>query len=358
MKLLVDVTLSQAVIDLLPDFTVTVYHSPAKAKQLIAGHDVLLCRSTLPVDEDLLANSNVQCVATASSGIDHIDCAYLASKHIAMLDAKGCNARAVADYVVATLAYLMLHNKITGNKAGVIGIGEVGSRVAQRLLAMGFEVFCYDPLISRHDLTVNPVDFEQLRACNLLCVHANLHSHAPYASRNLLDDTFLSVLNPHTVIINAARGDIVNETALLALKQPITYCTDVYSHEPTINAQIVAYATLCTPHIAGHSIEGKQAAIEIVCNKLLSHFKRQSQVKSQHPAERLPRLSGINWQETVLNIFNPESLTKQLKQADNKQLAFNKLRQTPQTRHDFNLYDLGSLDEKIKTILGGECSTN
>ena len=94
------------------------------------------------------------------------------------------------------------------------------------------------------------------------------------------------------------------------------------------------------------------AAIEIVCNKLRNHFKLKSAINSLPTAHSLPSVDGKNWQEKVLNIFNPEHLTLSLKQAPNKHLSFIKLRQIQQTRHNFNLYDLGSLDDKTNAILG------
>ena len=268
MKILADAALPYLSELFSSPFELTLYHKQADIPDLLPTHEILLCRSTLKVTSELLALSDVQCVATASSGIDHIDSSYLLKHGIRLLDAKGCNARAVADYVVASLAYLFKTERIIGNKAGIIGVGEVGSCVVDRLKSAGFSIHCYDPWREKKEKNNTYCSWVELSTCDLLCLHANLHESPPFPSANLLTTPFLSQLKPGTVIINAARGGIMNETALLKTTQPLTYCTDVYSGEPDIHAEIIHFATLCTPHIAGHSIEAKRNAILKISQKL------------------------------------------------------------------------------------------
>jgi len=120
-------------------FNLSRYTNPAKIASLLPKQDVLFCRSTLKVDSTLLKNHHLHYVATASSGTDHLDSFWLASQNIQIIDAKGCNAQAVADYVVACLAYLSQQHLIYGTKAGIIGMGLVGARVNARLQAAGFQ---------------------------------------------------------------------------------------------------------------------------------------------------------------------------------------------------------------------------
>ncbi|MCX7090097.1 MAG: 4-phosphoerythronate dehydrogenase [Legionellales bacterium] len=318
-------------------FQVTRFVEARDLREQISDQDVLLCRSTLKVDADLLAESRIACVATVSSGTDHISAGYVAQRKIHVIDAKGTNASAVADYVVACLASLQQQG-FGGQQAGVIGMGAVGTTVTTRLQELDFQVHGYDPLRAMQDTQFSTCDLNALLVCDLLCVHANLHDQVPYASRHLLDATFLSQLKPGTVIINAARGGIVDESALLACTQPLRYCTDVYVGEPNIRAEVIEYATLCTPHIAGHSIEAKRRALQEVSQKIYHWFGLPAPILP-HLAVQLPqRAPSTAWQANILSLYNPEHETQILKKARDLPKEFLALRAAHQGRHDFNCY--------------------
>ncbi len=325
MKVLADASLPKLDVFFQSPFTLTTYDSEASLQAALPQHDVLVCRSTLKVTPTLLKHAKLACVATASSGTDHIDADYLQSQNIRLFDAKGSNAEAVTDYVQASLAYLKQQDLIPGSKVGVIGAGEVGSRVITRLQTLGFEVIAYDPL----KLDFTSCSFDKLKACQVLCIHANLHDTKPHPSRNLIDSAFLESLKPNTVIINAARGGIVNEAALLKLSKKIIYCTDVYMNEPYIHPGIIDYATLCTPHIAGHSIEAKQNAVRDLSVQLATHFN----YPLAHFIPYAPRL--VRSTKPPVDLYNPLSETLKLKKATNKQAAFLKLRRQ-HYRHHFS----------------------
>ncbi len=351
MKILADATLPNLATLFGEPFALTLYNTQDDLPDLLPMHDILLCRSTLKVTAGLLRNSPIQCVATASSGLDHIDLNYLKQNNIALFDAKGCNASAVADYVVSTLASLHCKSKIIGHKAGVIGVGEVGTRVVARLMAAGYDVICFDPFKANLNDHYPYCSLAELIKCDVLCVHANLHQSYPHPSFHLLGADFLARLKPGTIIINAARGGIVDEEALLRLSNPITYCTDVYNGEPKIRTEIIEFSTLCTPHIAGHSIEAKQAAIISVCQQLYQHYGAtlKTQVTRLKNAPILPFTQ--DWQKCVLYLYNPETDTDLLKAASNKANAFLTQRSTHH-RHNFAIYDTRLLSKQIKALLG------
>lgn len=336
-KILADATLPGLPDLFKPPFILTRYHNPDQLHDLLTNHDVLLCRSTLRVDAKLLANSSIQCVATASSGTDHIDSAYLKQRQIRLFDAKGSNARSVADYVVASLAALLQEGTLMGKLAGVIGVGEVGSRVVTRLRAIGFDVICFDPVKAQQDNHHVYGTLTDLFACDLICIHANLHESAPFPSKDLLDAAFLAQLKPYVTLINASRGEIVNEEALLAATKPITYCTDVYCNEPSIDPRIVAFSTLCTPHIAGHSIEAKQMAVVQISQQLHQHYGLTMPSVCLPLSNDLP-VSSLEkkWPERVLDLYDPRLETNALKAAIDKQSAFLVQRKAHQYRHDFH----------------------
>jgi erythronate-4-phosphate dehydrogenase len=334
-------------------FILSRYSNTDELSILLDGQDILLCRAALKVNSDLLKKHQLQYVATASSGTDHLDHYFLKSQKIQIVDAKGSNASSVADYVISCLAYLEQHDLIGGMQAGIIGMGKVGNKVYSRLKAADFQIMNYDPLKAMREEQFASCELENLYESDLLCIHAELHSHLPYPSANLIDDVFLARLKPGCVIINAARGGIVNEKALLNTRQSLLYCTDVYLDEPAINKHIVDRATLCTPHIAGHSIEAKWTAVAMISEQLhqLLHLPLPELALAAKPQDLyLPK--DTSWQEQILSLYNPIEETLQLKKAQDKKATFLNLRKNHQQRHDFSLYaDLIS-DRQTRTLFG------
>ncbi|STY28721.1 erythronate-4-phosphate dehydrogenase [Legionella wadsworthii] len=336
-------------------FHLTKYNNPEEITDLLPGQDILFCRANLKVNKSLLKNHCLRYVATASSGTDHLDHRWLKSQNIQIIDAKGANARAVADYVVSCVAYLTQAQLYQGNKIGIIGLGHVGSHVAYRLHAVGFDIFKFDPLKEKKDTNhFRSCSLEELYQADLLCVHAELHDQPPYPSMNLIDKNFLNRLKPGCVLINAARGGIVNEKDLLQSPKPFIYCTDVYLNEPDIDAHIIDKAILCTPHIAGHSIEAKYTAVAMVSTML------HQLTGLSLPQFFKPKINQVihfehdeAWIESVLKIYNPLDETLCLKQATQKKNAFLELRKNHRNRHDFLQYATHSnLPDKTKFMLG------
>ena len=280
MRILADASLGNLKSLFPAPFEIDEYKNPTELQTRLPLADILICRSTLRVDAALLDQSYLQCVATASSGTDHIDEAYLQTRQITIFDAKGSNAQAVTDYVTSTLAWLEKNTSFSGRQGGVIGHGAVGTLVAKRLRALGYRVKIYDPFKALGNETQQDYcSFDELSECDLLCLHANLHDKAPYPSRNLINAQFLSRLKPGLAIINAARGSIVNEADLLKVQFPIYYCTDVYQNEPNINPEFLTLdnATLL-PHIGSGSVYTRDAMGQLVVDNLVSWFSGKGPV--------------------------------------------------------------------------------
>lgn len=333
-------------------FVLSLYTHPDEIPLLLDNQDILLCRATLKVNHSLLKDHQLKFVATASSGTDHLDHTYLKSRAIKIIDAKGCNAVSVADYVVSSIAYLNQQKLIKGTTAGIIGVGQVGTKVFRRLDALNFKIYTYDPLKAERDKHFLSCELDQLSECDLLCIHAELHRSPPHPSYDLINHEFLNQLKPGCVIINASRGGIVNEHALVNSRQPLVYCTDVYNNEPAIDQRIIEKATLCTPHIAGHSLEAKFTAVALVSEQL------HKLVKLPIPVFAKPELSkestfnrGKSWQELILSLYNPSIETRELKEADDKESAFKLLRKQHQYRHDFSIY-LNLMPPETSSSLG------
>jgi erythronate-4-phosphate dehydrogenase len=339
MKILADASLPGLSGAFPPPFEITLYHHNDEVKKGLKGQEVLLCRSTLTIDEHLLTNHSLRYIATASSGTDHVDTTLLKAENIQLLDAKGSNANAVADYVVSIIAFLQKYSTFKGNKAGIIGLGKVGESVSRRLKAMDFELISYDPPKSAQDVDFKSCSLAEIMACDLICIHANLHDNQPYPSRNLITETELSLVRPNAAIINASRGGIVSEEALLNASTSFFYCTDVFSNEPTINEEVVMRASLCTPHIAGHSLEAKVNAVTMLSQKLHHLYQLPLPNYPEAPSNKPVGTDHATWQDFILSLYNPVYETIALKEAGSMKDEFLQLRKAHQKRHDFSTYN-------------------
>ncbi|MBA2709785.1 MAG: 4-phosphoerythronate dehydrogenase [Tatlockia sp.] len=356
MKILADASLPGLLEAFPKPFELNLYNDINELAAKLAGQQILLCRANLKVNEDLLKNvQTLLYVATASSGSDHIDKFYLALNKIEWIDAKGSNAIAVADYVIATLAFLQKYKGFSGSRAGVIGVGEVGSRVVSRLKAAGMSVILNDPLKAEVDNNFISSSLKEISECDLISVHVNLHDNLPYPSKDLLNEKFLKQLKPGTVLINSSRGGIVNEEALLKESKSLIYCADVFKNEPSINKKIVDMATLCTPHIAGHSIEAKYRAVAMISEKLHAFLNLKPPVaKFPIIAKGIPLPRAANWQDLVLALYNPGNETALLKTSHNIGLRFQTLRKAHHNRHDFCSYPIQSSNGDLYQLLGSK----
>lgn len=330
-------------------FNLSLYHSMDELTQSLHHQDILLCRSTLKVNKELLKNHKLRFVATASSGVDHLDQHYLYDQKITVIDAKGCNAASVADYVISCLAYLKKQHLMTGNNAAIIGVGKVGTEVLKRLETLKFKVQSYDPL--KTDFI--SCSLEAVYECDLICIHAELHHDDPHPSYHLMNQNFINQLKPGCIIINAARGGIVDEISLLNTSKEIIYCTDVYSNEPNINSQLVNRATIATPHIAGHSLEAKYLAIALVSEQI-HHALNLPVPQFETPQRPVTQMYNEqdSWEDHILSIYNPIVETRLLQEAQDKRTIFQLLRKKHQTRHNFSMYFDPITHCPIKSLLG------
>ncbi len=230
--------------------------------------DVLVIRSTLRANRALLEGSRVRFVGTATIGTDHLDLAYLDQAGITWCAAPGCNANSVSEYVAAALLCLGQRHGFTleGKTIGVVGVGNVGRLVVQKAQALGLRVLQNDP--PRRKAENNPVflPLEQVLAeADILTLHVPLTKTGPYPTSHLADRRFFKQLKPSIVWLNAARGAAMDSDAFLAADsltaratgKPAYAVLDTWEGEPVFRTDVLAQADIATPHIAGHSFEGK-----------------------------------------------------------------------------------------------------
>lgn len=244
--------------------------------------DILLIRSGTRVDHALLDGTPVQFVASATAGTDHVDKAYLAERGIPFYHAPGCNADAVVEYVIAALLTVAARKNemLAGKTIGVIGAGNVGSRVATRLQHLGMHVLVNDPprfkQEARADLPYEVVSLERLLdASDIVTLHTPLERSGPWPTWHLFDEARLMQIKKGGWLVNAARGAVVDNEAL---KRVIgkghfgAVVLDVWEGEPAVDVDLMKLVDIATPHIAGHSYEGKVNGTIQIYEALTSHY--------------------------------------------------------------------------------------
>ena len=249
-------------------FTLTRASGRTLQPEQLQGVDVLLVRSVTRVDAALLADSPVQFVGTATSGIDHIDCAYLAERNIAFAHAPGANANSVVEYVLAAIAAVnnKLEQLMAGGTVGVVGYGHVGKALVARLAALGIRYTVYDPWLDQAGVP-HAADLPTVLGSDVVCLHAELTTRQPWPSYHLLGGAELECLRRDALLINASRGPVVDNSALLALLQEDSgpqVVLDVWEHEPHVDAALLRLVALGTAHIAGYSYDGKLLATRLL----------------------------------------------------------------------------------------------
>ncbi len=239
----------------------------------ISDADILLVRSITPVNESLLAGTSVQFVGTATAGINHFDIDAIERLGVAWSAAPGSNAVSVVEYVLCALATAgWFERVIAGSPVGLVGLGQVGERLAHRLMRLGCEVLAYDPLRSDWPSDIRRAELEEILCQPVISLHANLHDQSPHASRGLLDAdragqmiAALSEREDGGLFINAGRGDLMTLEALSRLvDSPWTVILDTWPGEPSLSADLLSRCDWVSPHIAGHSIKARENGSDLL----------------------------------------------------------------------------------------------
>lgn len=241
--------------------------------------DALIVRSKTKITAELLHDTPVKFVGTATAGTDHIDAKALESQGIYWCASPGCNANSVSEYLIAGLLVLGRRHgfDLNGKTIGVIGCGNVGSRVVRKCEALGMHVLRNDP--PRAALSADP-DFlpleHVLAESDIVTLHVPLVRQKPWPTERMADYLFFEQLKPGAIFINAARGSVCDYDALLTARQGGAVSRsiiDVWSPEPAFRTDVLKQADLTSPHIAGHSYEGKLNGTVACYNELCNFFE-------------------------------------------------------------------------------------
>ncbi len=238
--------------------------------------DALITRTRTRCDARLLDGSRCRFIATATIGTDHIDFPYCASRGITVASAPGCNAPAVAQYVLASALRLIGDRRPEELTLGIVGVGHVGSIVERWARGLGFRLLLCDPPREEAEGCDRFVSLGEIaRRADIITFHTPHTLTGPYATHHLADSSFFSSLERQPIIINSARGPITDTTALLDAidaGKVGSVVIDCWEGEPDINLDLLDNAAYATPHIAGYSAEGKARASLMAARALADHF--------------------------------------------------------------------------------------
>ena len=331
--------------------------------------DVLVVRSITNVNEELLKDSNVRFVGTATIGTDHIDLQYLRKHNITFADAKGCNADSVAEYVFTSLMKVASGKNISlkGRTIGVVGIGNIGSRVVRLAESLGMKVFKNDPPLQRSGIGNNYVGFEEILKADVITFHVPLNMEGVDKTFHLLNKNNLQKINNGTIIINSSRGAVIDNEALLSesSRKKFELILDVWENEPSINKDLLLKTKVATPHIAGYSFEGKVNGTTMIYNALSKFLNirplwQPNLPEIENRSLRLPKDKTdeerlYNLFSSIYKIENDDDLMRKITKCELSQQAkyFDMMRKKYPVRREFNNYIVQFSEEvfRLKKIL-------
>ncbi|MCH2448979.1 MAG: 4-phosphoerythronate dehydrogenase [Gracilimonas sp.] len=323
--------------ELIPPHTQLNLYDPSKGIPDLEGIDALLIRTVTHINEDVLPciPPGLEFIGTGSSGTDHLDNEYLEQKGITLADANGCNARAVAEYVMTSLLlWKEEHQPETPfGKIGVIGVGKAGSAVVELLREFKIDCVEYDPPRENRDSNFTSATLEEVLNCDILTFHIPLNKKGDHPTFHWLNEQKLNG-REFKLIINAARGGVVDELALIKYfvdGSVENYILDVWEKEPDFNTNIAKHAFIATPHIAGYSEQAKINATKIVCDKLAAHFDIEPAISKYKNISRTVDLAHISYNLTdILTRLHPikgyDAALRDLFDRPDKKVLFRSLR--------------------------------
>lgn len=269
----------------------------------LSDADMLITRTVTTVNRHLLQGTPISFVGSATSGIDHIDTEYLQERNIKFAHAPGCNARSVAEYVLSSLCVLAGERPadLAGKTVGIIGCGHAGTALFNILQALGVRCLLNDPPLQQQGSALPLLPLEQVLEADIISLHVPLTKQGGHATWHMLDSKQLAGLRKDVTLINASRGGVINEAALIDFINDTPQCAvvlDVWENEPAINPDLLARVAIATPHIAGYSTDAKLRGTLTVFRAACRHF-------NQEPDESiLPELPVPEFNRVVPGDYN------------------------------------------------------
>lgn len=281
----------------------------------LVNADALITRTRTICDRNLLEGTGVRYIASATIGTDHIDTDYCDRKGIGWTNAPGCNSSSVQQYLVSTLLWLssMKHLDLGKLTLGVVGVGNVGSKVARAAEILGMSVLLNDPPRQREEGPEGFVDLDELvQRSDIISLHVPLTRSGQDPTWHMVDGTFLQQVKTGAMIINTSRGGVVDEKVLreeISQKKLSEVILDVFEEEPEVSPDLLQMVTLATPHIAGYSLDGKANGTTVAVRSVsrcfglgLDHWEPGS-LPDPEPREILADASGRDPLEVLWEVY-------------------------------------------------------
>ena len=332
-------------------------------KENIKDKDALIVRTVTHFDEQILAGSNVKLICTATIGYDHIDTDYCDANNIGWRTAPGCNANSVEQYVTASLLYLA--NKYSFNlqdkTIGIVGVGNVGSRVEAACRKLGMHVLLNDP--PRQEAEGDKSIFVDLdtikRKSDIITLHTPLTKSGIYKTFHLADSSFLNSTERKPFIINSCRGSVVDTPAIIEAIESGKISgavIDCWENEPDINPRLLELTEIATPHIAGYSADGKWTGTKMSLENINDFFELNVDpiqlMNIAEPENPIIDLGDIapekQLQHAVWHTYNPIAETEDLKREPGKFYWF---RSHYPLRREYGAYSVINATKETEEVL-------
>ncbi len=344
---------------------------------IISNADILLVRSVTKVNETLLAGSSVKMVATATIGTDHIDVEYLNKRGIAFASAAGCNANSVAEYIIAGLLELAIRNDISLKEKvlGVIGVGNVGSKVSAKAKILGMRILKNDPPLQYQSGSQEYIELDELLAeSDFVTIHTPLTIEGQWPTYHLADKSFFDKMKKGAFFLNSSRGAVVDSKSLkenIKNDKLAGVVLDVWENEPMIDVELLDIVDIGTPHIAGYSFDGKVVGTQMIYNAVCRFLgvKPKWNYKLVMPAPVVPsvfvekrfdriELAVLDTIKKVYDITEDDRKLREIKlcSVNERRKFFDMLRKNYPIRREFfntKLTFSAEIDESVKSILLG-----
>jgi erythronate-4-phosphate dehydrogenase len=334
------------------------------SRDMLLDASLLLVRSITTVDRALLNDTSIKFVATATIGVDHIDILYLTSKSIGFASAPGSNAQSVAEYVGTALAHLShtLGFELGKKVLGIIGVGNVGSRVTKVAEALGMTCLLNDPPRQRAENGNGFVSLDEvLEKCDIVTLHVPLIESGIDKTAHMVNDDFINKMKPGAILINSSRGKVVDEQAVRNHREKLGgLVLDVWAHEPSISCETLDLATIATPHIAGYSFDGKVRGTEMIYEAACDYFHKEKTWNGQahvgiKPEKTIdvrtsaaPILKAI---EQAYPIMSDDTRLRKIKDEQNRGAYFDSLRKNYTKRLEFRHFEVLCSNEQKNTAI-------
>jgi erythronate-4-phosphate dehydrogenase len=266
---------------LLDDVAQVEYLAPTHINaQAVKDADALIIRTRTHCNQALLDGSNVKFIATATIGYDHIDTQYCAQQGITWTNCPGCNANSVVNYIHAVLTTLY-PTHLADKTLGIVGVGNVGSRVAKMAASLGMRVLLNDPPRALNEPNIPFKTLSELQEkCDIITFHVPLSSE----THHLVNASFLQACKHNPLIINAARGEVCQTQALLNYSGDVVL--DCWENEPNISIPLLNKVKIGTPHIAGYSVDGKANGTRMAAEAVCQFFGIQKTITIEVPGQK------------------------------------------------------------------------